>query len=154
MTGNAKFLKEQNPAIKVYISEPAESPILARGVIGPHKVQGIADGLIPEILDLQYVDGIILVSSDESMETAREVSRKEGIFCGTSSGCNVAAARKLALKYPELKCIVTIVNDNGLRYLSSELCGAEVKRELLERDYALSQENLDKLASYHLEVIE
>lgn len=154
VTGNAKFLKEKNPAIKVYISEPAESPILARGIIGPHKVQGIADGLIPEILDLQYIDGIILVSSDESMETAREVARKEGIFCGTSSGCNVAAARKLAQKYPELQCIVTIVNDNGLRYLSSELCGSEVKRELLERDYALSQENLDKLASYQLEVIE
>lgn len=154
VTGNAKFLKEKNPAIKVYISEPAESPILARGIIGPHKVQGIADGLIPEILDLQYVDGIILVSSDESMETAREVARKEGIFCGTSSGCNVAAARKLAQKYPELNCIVTIVNDNGLRYLSSELCGTEVKRELLERDYALSQEDLDKLASYQLEVLE
>jgi cysteine synthase A len=154
VTGTAKYLKEKNPDIKVFISEPAESPILAYGRIGQHKVQGIADGLIPEILDLQYVDGIVLVSSDEAMEMAREVARKEGIFCGTSSGCNVAAARKVAQKYPELQCIVTILNDNGLRYLSSELCGSEVKRELLERDYALSQENLDKLAQYKLEVIE
>jgi len=154
VTGTAKFLKEKNPAIKVFISEPAESPILAYGRIGPHKVQGIADGLIPEILDLQYIDGIILVSSDEAMETAREIARKEGIFCGISSGCNVAAARKLSLKYPELKCIVTIINDNGLRYLSSELCGTAAERELLDREYALSQEDLDKLASYNLEVIE
>ncbi|MGS0765149.1 PLP-dependent cysteine synthase family protein [Syntrophomonas curvata] len=154
VTGNAKFFKEKKPGIKVFISEPAESPILAYGRIGQHKVQGIADGLIPEILDLQYVDGVVLVSSDEAMETAREVARKEGIFCGTSSGCNVAAARKVAQKYPDLKCIVTIINDNGLRYLSSELCGSEVKRQLLERDYALSQQDLDKLASYQLEVIE
>jgi len=154
VTGNAKFLKEKNPDIKIFISEPAESPILAYGRIGQHKVQGIADGLIPEILDLQYIDGIVLVSSDEAMEMAREVAKKEGIFCGTSSGCNVAAARKVAQKYPELQCIITIINDNGLRYLSSELCGSEVKRELLERDYALSQESLDKLALYNLEIIE
>jgi len=154
VTGTAKYLKEMNPDIKVYISEPAESPILAKGKIGQHKVQGIADGLIPEILDLQYVDGIVLVSSEECMETAREMARSEGIFCGTSSGCNVAAARKVAKKYPDKKMIVTIINDNGLRYLSTELCGSENPRQLLERDYALSQEDLDKLVSYKLEVIE
>ncbi|WP_054691973.1 PLP-dependent cysteine synthase family protein [Syntrophomonas palmitatica] len=154
VTGTAKLLKEKNPDIKVYISEPAESPILAYGRIGHHKVQGIADGLIPEVLDLQYVDGIILVPSDECMETAREIARQEGIFCGTSSGCNVAAARKLALKYPDLKCIVTMINDNGLRYLSTELCGTECQRELLQREYALSPENLETLARYKFEIIE
>jgi len=154
VTGNAKYLKEKNPDIKVYISEPAESPILAKGKIGQHKVQGIADGLIPEILDLQYVDGVVLVSSDECMETAREMARKEGIFCGTSSGCNVAAAKKIAKKYPDKKCIVTMVNDNGLRYLSTELCGSENPRKLLEREYALSAEDIEKLAGYQLEVIE
>lgn len=154
VTGNAKFLKEMNPDIKVYISEPAESPILACGKIGHHKVQGIADGLIPEILDLQYVDGVVLVSSEESMETAREIARREGIFCGISSGCNVAAARKVAKKYPDKKCIITMINDNGLRYLSTELCGSENVRKLLEREYALSPEDLEKLAGYKLEVIE
>ncbi len=154
VTGTAKYLKEKNPGIKVYISEPAESPILAYGRIGQHKVQGIADGLIPEILDLQYVDGVVLVSSDECMETAREMARQEGIFCGISSGCNVAAARKVARLYPDMKCIVTMVNDNGLRYLSTELCGTASNRQLLEREYALSQENLDKLAGYQLEIIE
>lgn len=154
VTGNAKYLKEKNPDIKVYISEPAESPILAKGKIGQHKVQGIADGLIPEILDLQYIDGVVLVSSDKCMETAREMARDEGIFCGTSSGCNVAAARKIAKKYPDKKCIVTIINDNGLRYLSTELCGTAAKRQLLEREYALSPEDIEKLAGYKLEIIE
>ncbi|MDD3364564.1 MAG: cysteine synthase A [Syntrophomonas sp.] len=154
ITGTAKYLKEANPAIKIYISEPAESPILACGKIGKHMVQGIADGLIPEILDLQYVDGVILVSSKECIATAQEIAKKEGIFCGISSGCNVAAARKLAQKYPDQKLIVTIVNDNGLRYLSTPLCGTPVSRKELDREYLLSPEELDKLSGYKLEVIE
>ena len=154
VTGTAKYFKAKNPAIKIFISEPAESPILAYGKIGQHKIQGIADGLIPPILDLDYIDGMILVSSEESMETAREIARKEGIFCGISSGCNVAAALKLADRYPELRRIVTIINDNGLRYLSTELCGSMVNRIPLDRDYLLSTEDLDKLKKYHFEIIE
>lgn len=153
ITGNAKFLKEKNPDIKIYISEPEESPMLSQGRIGQHKVQGIADGLLPEILDLQYVDGIILVSSNESLELAREMAKKEGLFCGISSGCNVAAALKLARKYPEKKCIVTMVNDNGLRYLSTELCGPPISRQVLERDYTLSAEDLKILSQYNFEII-
>jgi len=154
VTGTAKYLKEKNPAIKVYISEPQESPILARGKIGKHKVQGIADGLIPDILDLQYVDGIVLVSSDECIAIAQEMARQEGIFCGISSGCNVGAARKIAQKYPDTKLIVTMVNDNGLRYLSTPLCGSVDIRQELEREYALSPEDEAKIRSYNLEVIE
>jgi len=154
VTGTAKYFKEKNPAIKIFISEPAESPILAYGKIGQHKIQGIADGLIPPILDLDYIDGMILVSSEESMETAREIARKEGIFCGISSGCNVAAALKLADRYPELRRIVTIINDNGLRYLSTELCGSIVNRVPLDRDYLLSTGDLAKLKEYSFEIIE
>lgn len=154
VTGTAKYLKKMNPHIKIYISEPAESPILACGKIGKHKVQGIADGLIPEILDLQYVDGVVLVPSSECISTAQEISRQEGIFCGISSGCNVGAARKVAAKYPDKKLIVTVINDNGLRYLSTSLCGSESPRVELNRVYALSKEDQDKLASYNLEVIE
>ncbi|HPF20542.1 MAG TPA: PLP-dependent cysteine synthase family protein [Syntrophomonas sp.] len=154
VTGTAKYLKEKKPAIKIYISEPAESPILAYGKIGKHKVQGVADGLIPEILDLQYIDGIILVSSEQSVATAQEIARTEGIFCGISSGCNLAAARMVAEKYPDEKMIVTIINDNGLRYLSTSLCGCETPRQELDRVYALDQKDLEKLASYHLEIIE
>lgn len=153
VTGNAKFLKEKNPDIKVFISEPEDSPILAHGRIGQHRVQGIADGLIPEILDLQYIDGIVLVSSEQAMETARQLASQEGIFCGPSSGINVAAALKVAQKYPDRKCIVTMINDNGLRYLSTELCGIPAERTLLDREYALSVEDLQKLAQYKFEVI-
>ncbi len=153
VTGNAKYLKEKNPHIKIFISEPEDSPILAHGQIGQHRVQGIADGLIPEILDLQYVDGIVLVSSAEAMETARQLAAQEGIFCGPSSGINVAAALKVARAYPERKCIATILNDNGLRYLSTELCGTPAERNLLEREYSLPQEDLDKLAQYDFKII-
>lgn len=153
VTGTAKYLKEKNPQVKVYISEPEESPMLAYGTIGQHKIQGIADGLIPAILDLQYIDGIILVSSDEAMETARAMARQEGIFCGISSGCNVAAALKVAQLHPESKCIVTIINDNGLRYLSSELCGSAPERKMLEREYSLSPEDQEKLAQFNFEII-
>ncbi|MEN6391925.1 MAG: PLP-dependent cysteine synthase family protein [Syntrophomonas sp.] len=154
VTGTARFLKEQNPAVKVYISEPADSPILSKGKIGQHKVQGVADGLIPEILDLNYADGIILVDSDECIRTARRLASEEGIFAGISSGLNIEAALKLAAKYPDMKCIVTIVNDNGLRYLSTELCGPAPQRELLDRDYCLSEEDLAKLRQKAFEVIE
>ncbi|MGR6835386.1 cysteine synthase A [Syntrophomonas erecta] len=154
VTGTARFLKEKNPNIKIFISEPLESPILSKGRIGQHRIQGIADGLIPEILDLKYADGIVLVSSEEAMETARQMARQEGIFCGPSSGCNVAAALKVAQKHPQLGRIVTIVNDNGLRYLSTELCGTIQKRELLEREYQLSPADQEKLSHYQFEIIE
>ena len=154
VTGTAKYLKEMNPAIKVYVSEPAESPILAYGKIGKHSVQGIADGLIPAIMDLQYADGVVLVSSDECIATAQEMAKEEGIFCGISSGANVAAARKVARKYPDKKLIVTMVNDNGLRYLSTGLCGETLARPDLDREYLLSPDDISKLASYQLEVIE
>lgn len=153
VTGTAKYLKQMNPNIKIYVSEPAESPILAYGKIGRHKVQGIADGLIPEILDLQYIDGVVLVSSDECIATARQIARQEGIFCGISSGCNVAAARKVAATYPDTRFIVTMINDNGLRYLSTPLGGSEGQHQQLDRVYALSKEDKDKLARYELEII-
>lgn len=153
VTGTARYLKEKNPDMKIYISEPAESPMLAYGSIGQHQIQGIADGLIPEILDLQYIDGIILISSAEAIATAQKLAKTEGIFCGISSGCNVAAARKLALLHPEYKQIVTMLNDNGLRYLSTPLCGTANERKMLERDYALSKEDQEKLSRYNFEII-
>ena len=145
VTGTARYLKEKNPDIKILISEPLESPILAEGKIGQHKVQGIADGLIPEILNLDYIEGIVQVESDEAIRVAREMARKEGIFCGISSGCNVAAALKAARYFPQARRIVTMINDNGLRYLSTELCGPAQERKLLEREYAVSAEDQARL---------
>ena len=154
ITGTAKYLKQMNPELKVYISEPLESPMLSRGAIGQHQVQGIADGLLPIILNLDYVDGIILVSSQDSIDMAKEIAAQEGIFCGISSGCNVGAAKKVAHRHPDKKCIVTMINDNGLRYLSTALCGSQEERTLLDREYKLSQEDQDKLAQYSFEIIE
>ncbi|MEA1961076.1 MAG: cysteine synthase family protein [Bacillota bacterium] len=153
VSGTALYLKEKNPNLKIYISEPAESPMLAYGKIGQHMVQGIADGLIPKILDLNVVDGIVLIPSDECINTAQKMAGTEGIFCGISSGCNVAAAIKVAKAHPELKRIVTMVNDNGLRYLSTPLCGTEDQRQKLDRNYALSQKDIEKLQQYQFEII-
>jgi len=153
ITGTARYLKEMNPALKVFVSEPQESPILAEGRIGRHKVQGIADGLIPEILDLDCIDGVIQVHSDEAIETARGLARREGIFCGISSGCNVAAAIKAARQFPEARMVVTLINDNGQRYLSTELCGLPADRKILEREYRLSDEDLARLESHNFMII-
>ncbi|MCR4399339.1 MAG: PLP-dependent cysteine synthase family protein [Syntrophomonadaceae bacterium] len=153
VTGTARYLKERNPAVQVFISEPSESPILAEGRIGAHKVQGIADGLIPDILDFRYIDGVIQVTSDQAIATALELARQEGIFCGISAGANVAAALKAARAFPEARCIVTMINDNGLRYLSTELCGETRRHERLERDYQLSPADLERLRSWRPKVI-
>ncbi len=154
VTGTAKAFKQLNPDIKIYISEPSESPILSFGKIGQHKIQGIADGLVPEILELELIDGIILAHSDEAIETSRNLARKEGIFCGISSGLNVAAAHKLALKYPEMKRIVTVINDNGLRYLSTVLCTPDAVRKPNPREYVMSDKDKAHLAQFNFEIIE
>ena len=84
---------------------------------------------------------------------ARRLSREEGIFCGISSGCNVAAAVKVARRYPDIGMIVTVLSDNGLRYFSTELCGVEKEMEVSEREHPISDEDKAKLASVTLEVI-
>lgn len=154
VTGTARALKSLHPEVKIYISEPSESPILSFGKIGQHKVQGVADGLIPEILELQYIDGMVLAHSDEAMATARALATREGIFCGISSGLNVVAAHKLAQKYPHMRRIVTMINDNGLRYLSTELCTPEAVRKPNPREYQMSEQDQATLAQYNFEIIE
>lgn len=121
LTGIARYLKEQNPKIKIYAVEPAECAILSGDDWGSHRIEGIGDGFVPGNLHLDLLDGVITTTSDESIAMAKDLSRKEGIFCGISSGCNVAAVCKLALAHPELKLIVTMINDDGRRYFSTEL---------------------------------
>lgn len=153
VTGAAKYLKEQNPNVKVFVVEPAECDIIAGGSWGPHKIEGIGDGFIPDVLNLAYVDGVVTTTSDEAIEMARRLAREEGIFCGISSGCNVAAALKVARRYPEIGLVVTVLSDNGLRYFSTELCGVASELDVPEREHPASEADKARLARVKLEVI-
>ena len=122
VSGTARFLKEKNPNIKVVAVEPAASPYLTEGRVGPHKIQGIGAGFLPETLDLPVIDEIITATDEESYRYAREIAKTEGLLVGISSGAALAGALKLAAR-PENKgkTIVTILPDTGERYLSSGL---------------------------------
>ena len=122
VTGVGEFLKEQNSEIQVVAVEPATSPVLSKGQAGPHKIQGIGAGFVPDVLDTQVYDEIIPVENDDAFATGRAVGHKEGVLVGISSGAAVWAALQLA-KRPENegKTIVALLADTGERYLSTAL---------------------------------
>jgi len=122
ITGVAEVIKKRKPAFKAVAVEPADSPVLSGGRPGPHKIQGIGAGFIPEVLNPEIIDEIITVTNEQAFETAREVAGLEGILCGISSGAAVFAALKVAGR-PENrgKQIVVILPSTGERYLSTEL---------------------------------
>jgi cysteine synthase A len=153
LTGVARYLKERGGTVRIFAVEPSECPILAGGGWGPHRIEGIGDGFIPENLHLDVLDGVVEVSSDEAIEMAQRLAREEGIFCGISSGCNVAAALKVARAHPDMRRIVTLVNDNGLRYLTTELLGAPKALDVPEREHPESEADRAKLAARPLAVI-
>lgn len=121
LTGIGHALKKANPATKVYALEPAESPLLKEGHGGKHKIQGISAGFIPKVLDKDVYDGIVEVSSDDAIATAREVAHKEGILVGISAGANIKGAIELAKKLGKGKKVITVSPDGGDRYLSTDL---------------------------------
>ena len=112
-----KNLKTYLKDALVYGVEPKESPLFTQGVAGPHKIQGIGANFKPDICKDNNLDGIIAISGDIAIETAKELAKNHGIFCGISAGANLAAAKQLAEKYPE-RLVVSIVPDSGERYLS------------------------------------
>ena len=122
ITGVGAYLKEQNPAVRVVAVEPAASPVLSKGTAGPHKIQGIGAGFVPEVLDTAVYDEIIPVENEAAFAAGRRVGRSEGVLVGISSGAAVWAAIELA-KRPENKgkTIVALLPDTGDRYLSTPL---------------------------------
>ena len=122
VTGVGKYLKSQNPDVKVVAVEPASSPVLSKGAAGAHKIQGIGAGFVPDTLDTSVYDEVIAVENDDAFETGRLVGHSEGVLVGISSGAAVWAAIELA-KRPENegKTIVALLADTGERYLSTPL---------------------------------
>lgn len=122
ITGVGEVLKSRNPEVKVVAVEPADSPVLSGGTAGPHKIQGIGAGFIPDILNTAILDAILTVQNQDAINTARRLAAEEGILCGISSGAVVWAALQLGgKKENQGKTIVTILPDTGERYLSTEL---------------------------------
>ncbi len=122
ITGVAQVIKQRNPAFKAIAVEPADSPILSGGTAGPHKIQGIGAGFVPDVLEMSLVDEVITVTNDDAFEIARQLAEKEGLLAGISSGAAVWAALEMAKRDESNgKRIVVILPSTGERYLSTPL---------------------------------
>ncbi len=122
ITGVAQGIKARKPSLRAVAVEPEASPVLSGGAPGPHKIQGIGAGFIPEVLDRSVIDEVLTVGNQTAFETARQLAKLEGILCGISSGAAVAAALEIARRREAAgKCIVVILASTGERYISTEL---------------------------------
>lgn len=120
ITGCGEVFKERNPHIHIVAVEPSGSPLLSGGAPGPHKIQGIGAGFIPQVLNQKILDRVITVTDNEAHQTAKLLAKKEGLLGGISSGANVYAAQKLAQELGPGKSVVTVICDTGERYISME----------------------------------
>ncbi len=128
ITGVADVIKQRKPSFRAVAVEPENSPVLSGGPPGPHKIQGIGPGFIPDVLNTHLIDRIVKVSNEKAFETARRLAREEGIFCGISSGAAMWAALHIAHEAEfQGKLIVVIIPDLGDRYLSTELFAPYMK---------------------------
>jgi cysteine synthase len=121
ITGAGEVLREKYPEIKIYAVEPTDSPVLSGGKPGPHKIQGIGAGFVPDILKTDIYDEVLTISNDEAFEWARRAAREEGLLGGISSGAAIAAALKVAKKLGKGKKVLAVIPSNGERYLSTPL---------------------------------
>ena len=120
ITGVGEVLKSKNPKVKIIAVEPATSPVLSGGQPGPHKIQGIGAGFVPEVLNREIIDRVVTVKDDEAFRVSRKLAEEEGLFVGISSGAAAFAALKIAEELGEGKKVVTILPDTGERYFSME----------------------------------
>jgi len=148
LTGIGRYLRERIPSVELFAVEPAECPLLSRRRWGAHSIEGIGDGFVPRVLALSQLTGIVTTTSEEALRMARRLAREEGIFCGISSGSNVAAALKLAQARPHLKRVATLINDSGQRYFSTALCGEEKHVEIPEREHPIDPYTVEQLDRY------
>lgn len=125
ITGAGEVLREQYPDVKIYAVEPSDSPILSGGKPGPHKIQGIGAGFVPDILNTELYDEVIQVSTDQAFEYARRAAKEEGILGGISSGAAIYAAVEVAKKLGKGKKVLAVIPSNGERYLSTPLYNFE-----------------------------
>jgi len=154
ITGVGRYLKEQNPSIKIYAVEPAECPVISKQRWGTHRIEGVGDGFIPSIFDLSLLDGVILVSSERAIWMAKRIAYDEGLFLGISSGANVEACLKLHKRHPELKRVATMLNDHGFRYFSTLLFGEIKKVSIPERPHKIEITPRQRGLLSKIEVIE
>jgi cysteine synthase A len=148
LTGVGRFLRERDARARLYAVEPAECALLARREWGPHGIEGIGDGFIPDNLDVSLLSGVITTTTAESVAMARRLAAEEGLFCGISTGCNVAAAVKLARRHPGLASIVTMANDTGQRYFTTALCGEDKHVDVPEREHPMDPKTERELDRY------
>jgi cysteine synthase A len=125
ITGVGEVLKREVPSVMIVAVEPKESPILSRGEKGPHKIQGIGAGFVPEVLDRELIDEVRTVSYENAAATTRDLARVEGIFAGVSSGAALSVALDLASELGAGKRVLTLLPDTGERYLSTDLFASE-----------------------------
>ncbi len=122
ISGAGRYLKEQNPSIKIVAVEPEESPVLSGGKMGPHMIQGIGAGFVPGVYNAGVVDEVVKINSFDAIDAAQRVATREGLLCGISSGAAACAAEKLAGESANAgKTIVTMLPDTGERYISTLL---------------------------------
>jgi len=119
ITGVGRVLRRHYPQVEIVAVEPAESPVLSGGAPGPHKIQGIGAGFIPDVLDLSLLSSILKVSAEQAIATTRRLAREEGLLVGISAGANVFAAQQVAKRLGPGKNVVTVLCDTGERYLST-----------------------------------
>jgi cysteine synthase len=142
ITGVARAVKSRHPQALAFAVEAAEAPLISEQRWGTHGVPGIGDGIIPGNLDLEAIDGVVVVSTDEALHTAGRLAREEGMLCGPSSGMKVAE------NHPELHRIATVIPDTGQRYLSGELFGERPEVDEPEREHPIDAASLERLAAH------